>query len=158
MSDSMTSGALSARRPDLQRPGRLAGWRARLHRGALDRDLACGIAPWRSSAHAARALQLTGPRHRETCAEGLEQVLGDTERPRRMGSVVLADPAAVLLCAPVIWEIVGTLRSPEPVSAEGMARLRMILCDGAGPLYAAGHADELRQALGHIARWLPVVT
>ena len=70
----------------------------------------------------------------------------------------MPDPAAVILCAPTIWEIVATLRAPAPVSAEGMARLRTLLSDGAGPLYCAGNADQLRQALEHISRWLPVAT
>ncbi len=63
----------------------------------------------------------------------------------------------MILCAPTIWEIVATLREPAPVSAEGMARLRSLLCDGAGPLYCAD-GDQLRQALEHISRWLPVAT
>jgi hypothetical protein len=157
----MTSSALRPSRSRPGSPGRLAWLRARLHGGALDRDLACGIAPWRSPAHAARALQLTSAGRREACAQGLERVLAETERPprpSRLGAVVVADPAAVILCAPQIWEIVGTLRGPDPVSAEGMARLRAILCDGGGPLYTPGHADGLRQALDHIARWLPVAT
>ena len=48
------------RRP--QHPGRLmqaVALGARLHRRSLDRDLACGIAAWRSPAHAARVAQLT---------------------------------------------------------------------------------------------------
>jgi hypothetical protein len=39
-----------------------------------------------------------------------------------------------------------------------MARLRARLCDGAGPLYGAVRANELRLALEHIARWLPVAS
>ena len=121
-----------------------------------------GIAPWRSPAHAARALQLTSARRRETYAAGLERVLAETERTggisTRFSGVVMPDPAAVILCAPTIWEIVATLRGPAPVSAEGMARLRALLCDGAGPLYCAGNAEQLRQALEHISRWLPVAT
>jgi hypothetical protein len=44
---------------------------ARLHRRSLDRDLACGIAAWRSPAHAAREAQLTSARHRRRLAEWL---------------------------------------------------------------------------------------
>jgi hypothetical protein len=161
MSGSMTSGALPSHRSPPRRPGRVAAVRARLHSAALDHDLALGIAPWRSPAHAARALQLTGRRRRETCARGLERVLAETERPHRatrLSAVLPSPPASVLLCAPLIWRIVEALRGPEAVSAEGMARLYALLTDGAGPLYAPGHADDLRQALEHIVRWLPVVT
>jgi hypothetical protein len=161
MSGAMTSHALGSRRSPPRRPGRWAWLRARLHGNALDRDLASGIAPWRSPAHAARALQLTSPRRREAYAQGLERVLAETERPprmTRMNAVIRPDPSVVMLSAPLMWEIVGELRAAAPVSAEGMARLRALLCDGAGPLYGAGKHEELRRALEHIARWLPVAT
>ena len=166
MTDSMASRALGSGRSQVRRPGRLAALRARLRRESLDRELASGIAPWRSPAHAARALQLTSARRRENYAQGLERVLAETERvdgaggsiSNRFSGVVPPNAAAVMLCAPTIWEIVATLRAPAPVSAEGMARLRTLLSDGAGPLYGAGNADQLRQALEHISRWLPVAT
>jgi hypothetical protein len=162
MSGTMASHALGSERSQVRPPGRLASLRARLRHESLDRELACGIAPWRSPAHAARALQLTSARRRETYAQGLERVLAETERmggiSTRFSGVVMPDPAAVILCAPTIWEIVATLRGRAPVSAEGMARLRTLLCDGAGPLYCAGNAEHLRQALEHISRWLPVAT
>jgi hypothetical protein len=164
MIETMSSHALGSGRSQPRQPGRLASVRARLHREALDRELASGIAPWRSPPHAARALQLTSARRRESYAQGLERVLAETEQAgkpllgTRFSSVVTPDAAAVMLCAPLIWEIVSTLRAAAPVSAEGMARLRALLCDGAGPLYCAGHGEQLRQALEHIARWLPVAT
>jgi hypothetical protein len=164
MTDTMSSHALaSGRRSQARRPGRLLSLRARLRHGSLDRELASGIAPWRSPAHAARALQLTSARRRDTYAMGLERVLAETERTggrlaTRFSGVVMPDPASVILCAPTIWEIVGALRGPAPVSAEGMARLGALLTDGAGPLYCAGDAAQLRQAFEHISRWLPVAT
>ena len=161
MNAAMTSQALGSRRSQPRRPGRVAWLRARLNSNALDRDLASGVAPWRSRTHAARALQLTSMHRREAYADGLERALAATDRlPRssRMGGAVVADPAAVILSAPLMWEIIGELRGTGPVSAEGMARLRALLCDGAGPLYAARQHEELRQALEHIARWLPVAT
>ena len=33
------------------------------------------------------------------------------------------------------------LQSPRPVSARGMARLRLLLSDGVGPLYQFGRGD-----------------
>ncbi len=75
---------------------------------------------------------------------GLERVLAETERPprnTRFSGVVAPDAASVILSAPTIWEIVMTLRAPAPVSAEGMARLRALLCDGAGPLYCGGDPE-----------------
>jgi hypothetical protein len=163
MNETMASHALGSARSQARRPARLVSLRARLRHGSLDRELAAGIAPWRSPAHAARALQLTSARRREAYATGLERVLAETERTggrmsTRFSGVVMPDPAAVILCAPTIWEIVAALRAPTPVSAEGMARLRALLCDGAGPLYCSGNAEQLRQAFEHTSRWLPVAT
>ena len=161
MTEAMTSQALGSVRSSARQPNRLVSLRARLRRGSLDRELASGIAPWRSPAHAARALQLTSARRREAYAQGLERVLAETERmPRntRFSGVVTPDPTSVILSAPTIWEIIATLRAPAPVSAEGMARLQALLCDGAGPLYIGGDASQLRQVLEHISRWLPVAT
>jgi hypothetical protein len=161
MNETMASHALGYERSQVRPPNRLASLRARLRHESLDRELAAGIAPWRSPAHAARALQLTSARRREAYATGLERVLAETERPprnTRFSGVVTPDPATVILCAPAIWEIIGTLRAPAPVSAEGMARLRALLCDGAGPLYCARNPEQLRQSLEHTSRWLPVAT
>jgi hypothetical protein len=163
MNETMASHALGSGRSQARRPGRLVSLQARLRHRSLDRDLASGIAPWRSRAHAARALQLTSARRREAYAVGLERALAETERlggrsSSRFSGVVTPDAAAVILCAPTIWEIVATLRAPAPVSAEGMARLRALLCDGAGPLYWGADATQLRQVLEHISRWLPVAT
>ena len=161
MTKTMASHALGSGRSQPRQPGRLASLRARLRHESIDRELASGIAPWRSPVHAARALQLTGGRRRMAYAEGLERVLAETERARRrtrFSAVVMPDAAAVMLNAPLIWEIISMLRARAPVSAEGMARLRALLCNGAGPLYCAGNDDQLRRALEHIARWLPVAT
>jgi hypothetical protein len=154
------AGRLRARRPPAARPGRLTSLRARLHASSLDRELASGIAPWRSPLHAARALQLTSVRRRRAYAEGLERLLAEADRPRRRtpySAVVLAD-RALLLNAPVVWEIVAALRAPEPVSAEAMARLHALLSDGSGPIYTPGDPDRLHNMLAHVARWIRVPT
>ncbi len=155
----MTSGALRARRAQ-PGPSRLAALRARIRSTALDQELAGGIAPWRSPAHAARALQLTSDRRRRAYADGLERLLAEAEQPRsraRFSAIVIADPA-LLLFAPLAREIIDALRASAPVSAEGMARLGALLCDGSGPLYLPGDVDRLRQTLEHIARWINVAT
>ena len=54
---------------------------ARLHRRSLDRDLASGIAAWRSPAHAARVAQLTSARHRRRLADALDHVIWAATAP-----------------------------------------------------------------------------
>ncbi len=41
----------------------------------------------------------------------------------------------------LIDQVTLRLHSPRPVSALGMARLRLILSDGTGPLYRFGRGD-----------------
>jgi hypothetical protein len=55
----------------------------------------------------------------------------------------------------LIYEVTSRLHARHPVRARGLARLRMLLFDGNGPLYRQGHgclATELRAVLGHQQR------
>jgi hypothetical protein len=45
---------------------------------------------------------------------------------------------AVRLCAEVISAVCNRLEDPFPVRARGVARLRILLSDGRGPLYRTG--------------------
>jgi hypothetical protein len=40
-----------------------------------------------------------------------------------------------------IDEVTLRLHSPRPVAARGLARLRLVLADGAGPMYRYGFGD-----------------
>ena len=59
----------------------LAWLSARLRGPWLDRQLAAGVAPWHSPAHAARALQLTSNRHRRATARSLERLVELADQP-----------------------------------------------------------------------------
>jgi hypothetical protein len=65
----------------------------------------------------------------------------------------LRQPASdsVLGCGSSITELAATLRSPTPVSAEGVARLRSLLSWGSSPAYRDAASDELECALQQIA-------
>jgi len=129
---------------------------ARLHRRSLDRDLACGIAAWRSPAHAARVAQLTNPRHRRRLAEALEHVLWAAAAPRSAQAHGAIPPcrASIEATADQLRGLAARLRSELPVAAAGIARLEALLSDGAGPVYAPGGAVALANALTMAARWL----
>jgi hypothetical protein len=128
----------------------------RLHRRSLDRDLASGIAAWRSPAHAARVRQLTAPRHRRRLADSLDHVLWEAAAPRAQLAHAAITPcrASVEATAGQIRSLAGRLRSDEPIGAAGVARLEALLSDGAGPLYAAGRTEALAAALTLAAQWL----
>jgi hypothetical protein len=110
---------------------------ARVLAPRLDRELAGGIAPWSSSAHAARAVQLTSARARRALARSIERLIEDVEKPRsRFVSAVISPCAAqVRHATPLILTLASRLRSAEPVNARGIAQLSRLLSDGGGPYY-----------------------
>jgi hypothetical protein len=159
----MTTHAPSRRRrraPARHRPSWHVALSARLHAPQLDRELAAGIATWRTPRHAARALQLTDPRRRLTLAATLDRLVVEAHHPRlvaqRLSAAIPPSRSSVLACESLIRDIAATLREPVPVTAEGVARLRAILCDGTGPLYTPNRTGELRRALHQITRLMTV--
>ena len=132
--------------------------RARLHAPSLDRELASGIAPWRSSLHAARALALTSDRNRRGLARSLERLVEQTQHPRSQyrGAAVYPCREQVIDALPALLTIAGRLRSADPIDARGVARLNILLSDGSGPCYVRIRRNALTDALREISQWLAV--
>ena len=132
-----------------------AAARAYLDARRLDRDLAAGVPPWRGRPHAARAARLTADRERAGLAERLERLLLRARYPGLSGPrlSVLWQPACgpVLGCDRLITDLAATLRADTPVSAEGVARLRLLLSGASAPLYRGDAADQFEAALIEIA-------
>jgi hypothetical protein len=85
-------------------------------------------------AHLARAHER---RARESFAGGLERVVEEVDRPwRRGGAAVPIDRPAVAEAAPLLLQLAARLRVPEPIPVEAMRRVRALVSDGPGPLYA----------------------
>jgi hypothetical protein len=117
----------------------------------IDRELAQGVAPWRSPAHAARALQLTTGRRRRGLAAGLERLVEHAEQPAsrfRHSGAVPPCREQVREALPVILAITSRLRDGAPLDARGVARLKDVITDGAGPCYKRSHRDALNDAAG----------
>jgi hypothetical protein len=126
---------------------------ARVRAPWLDRQLAEGAAPWRSRAHAERALQLTSSKARQTLASGLDRLAADAAQPAeryRWTPVVRPCREQVDDALPAIRALAARLRDREPVAARGMATLRVLLTDGAGPCYARSRRDALARALSPV--------
>ncbi len=158
----MATGALShpgrpCRVPP-PRPTPLVALGARLHHGSLDRDLAAGIAAWRSPEHAARTSQLTSRRHRRRLAAALDNIVSVAPLPPSQQARGAVPPCRASIAATrgQIRSLAERLRSDAPVAAAGIVRLEALLCDGAGPVYTPGHADVLAGALAMAGRWLDV--
>ena len=124
------------------RPTLRARVTARLHAHRLDRQLAVGVPAPAGSALAVHESRLTSVAEREAIARTLRQALRDAHR--RGGAVMPRIPVHtrnVLDAEEVIDAITLRLHSPRPVGARGMARLRVVLTDGCGPMYEFGRGD-----------------
>jgi hypothetical protein len=140
----------------------IASLLARLRAPWLDRKLAAGVEPWRSPVYAARARQLTGYRRRRMLARSLELLAESADEPPRPvlsrggGAVVQPYRAGVWEARPVILTLSSRLRGDAPVDPRGIAALKDLLSDGAGPCYTPGHPDTLKLRLQVIDRSLDV--
>ena len=127
-----------------------AGWRervtARVRANRLDTELARGAAPTRA-ALALRAQDLGGRRTRERLSRSVRRILDDarTGRPLSIARVP-TQRSEVLAAARELDRIAETLLTPGPVAASGVAQVRLLLIDGAGPLYSRHGPDGLRAA------------
>jgi hypothetical protein len=121
---------------------------ARLGAGHLDGALARGVDPEEDPALALRARRLLAPRTRAALGRHVQDVLGDAQgrdgavitriRPRR---------AAVLEAADELDAVAQRLLEPRPVSARGVARVRLLLTDGCSPLYFPAAGETLCAAV-----------
>jgi hypothetical protein len=131
---------------------------ARLLAPWIDRELADGTTTWSTVAHAARAVQLTSTRSRNSLARSLEQLVERAEEPPTPFRSAAIPPCReqVRHALPVILELASRLRDSAPVDAHGMAQLHQLLCDACGPCYAGSHSDALTVALERVARCIGV--
>lgn len=130
---------------------------ARLRAPWLDRQLASGVMPWHSKVHAARALQLTSDRSRRALARWLEYLVERADGPPVQWQSAAVPPyrPQVSEVLPVVLAMISRLRARAPVDARGIARLQLLLSDGAGPCYTlSGRPDALAVELQTIDRWL----
>ena len=127
-----------------------AGWRdrvtARLRANRLDTELARGVAPTHA-ALALRAQDLGERRTRERLGRSIRRILDDacTDRPPSIARVP-TQRSEVLAAAWELDRIAESLLTPGPVAASGVAQVRLLLTNGAGPLYSRDAPGGLRAA------------
>lgn len=130
------------------RPSLLARLTARVMAGRLDRLIAVGVPAPAGSALAAHHARLTSRAERESIARGLRRIVRDARsRGPLMSSRIRLHVPNITDAEDVIDAIALRLASPRPVAARGMARLRVVLADGTGPVFRYGRGD-LRGRLG----------
>lgn len=122
--------------------------RARLASTRLDRQLAGGQAPESSLLLAIRAQQLVRDRMRHELANSLQQLADEaTGSAPHPADRVPMDWAAVRAVAADLRTLAARLLAFEPTPARGVARVSVLLGDGAGPLYSPHSLAELRSAV-----------
>lgn len=120
--------------------------RARLRALALDRQLADGVTPEASVALALHTARVYEPSQRRILARSLTRIAHVSQSPpRRLGVPLRRD--AVMQARPELEAVADRLSTDGPVSVRGLARIRLLLADGSGPLYGASSPEELRQEL-----------
>lgn len=146
----------SSIRPDADRT---AGWTqriaARLFAARYDRQVERGVSVRPGSALAVHVARLASDRERRQLADALGSVVHlathgtggaiTHEVPVRRAAIVATPVAGV------IDDVTVRLRGPEPVRERGVARLRLLLADGTGPLYRAGHGSLAAEIRGVLA-------
>jgi hypothetical protein len=137
---------------DLGNPSIVARLQARIFAAKFDREIEAGVIPLPGSPLAAHVQRLTSVRERESVARAFRRVAQSNElRPTIADLRVPALSGRVHECRSVIDDITLRLHSPRPVQPKGMARLRILLSDGTGPLYFEGQGNLSGQVRGALA-------
>lgn len=143
VTDAEDGGSVVARRARL-RERMAARWRA----GSLERQLARGAPPEAAAALALRAQTLIGPRARAALARRVLALVGDARRQPRVGSTRIPPRLGeIAAAARELDRLAARLAAPGPVSARGVAEVRLLLADGCGPLYFRGSGVDLGAAV-----------
>jgi hypothetical protein len=122
---------------------------ARICVARLDRELAGGASPDTSAALALRARALLRPHVQCGLAAQVTRVLAEGMGPvqRVRGSRVPVRRDNIQAAADMLRELIDRLSCPGLLPVKGIAMVRILLADGAGPIYHRGPAEELLSAL-----------
>ncbi|OBF93132.1 hypothetical protein A5790_12050 [Mycobacterium sp. 852002-51152_SCH6134967] len=127
---------------------------ARLRASKFDRMAAVGGVAPDSGAYAAHCARLTSTAEREAVARALRRIVRDARgHGPLMSSRVPLHVPNIAAAEDVISEVTLRLHSPRMAGARGMARLRILLADGTGPVYRYGRGDlvgRLRAAMAEL--------
>jgi hypothetical protein len=121
---------------------------AQLRSHGLDRALASGVSPDSSAALSLRAQALISARARRALARSLQRLIEDARRP--LGPFTPMVPICrrkILRSRESLEQLAARLLSGDPVDACGMAKVRLLVTDGSGPVYDRPAAEDLEPAV-----------
>ena len=120
---------------------------ARLRAHSLDRALAAGVPPERSTALALRARRLVDPKTAALFARALQRVLRDAWMPHAMPARMPTRRDAVREAAGDLDDLARRLVAPSPPAVRGIAQVGLLISDGTGPLYSSLGGEDLLAAV-----------
>ena len=127
------------------------GLRGRLQRNGIDHRLADGADPGSDAVIRARAEELTREETRRSIAENLERTLARAAGPRPLlSSQVPLARHAIHDSRPDLETIVERLKAPDDIPPQAVARVQLLLTDGAGPLYGEHRGGDLKAATHNV--------
>jgi hypothetical protein len=131
---------------------RLRLW-VRARRWRLDHELANCDAPYATPLQALRARQLGDPRTRAELTSALRRIVAEAE-PDRVAVLSSAVPImrlAVRDSREALLGLAERLEDPSAVSPRGLARARLLLSEGTGPIFNPNAEVSLLSAIWHVA-------
>ena len=136
--------------PRVRRGPSLLRARVWLTRQSLDHRLAHGESTLASPELARRGEQLASIHSRHSLAVGIRRVIADAERPTRaLSAAVPVQRRPILGARARLEQLAADLDAHEPVKLAGIARVRLLLTDGASPLYSPLPQGALDEAVAH---------
>ncbi len=149
MEDRLTEIHLVAERRQRIPRARRAGMRirlwARVRGSGLDRALSAGADPASSAPLAQRSAWLTSPRSRRKLARAVRRLLDPVDARQGASSAVRPNREALEAArVPLTW-VASMLETEEPVYAQGVARLNLLLTHGGSVLYEPKRRTQLAQ-------------
>jgi hypothetical protein len=127
--------------------------RVRLRRRLIDRDMAEARVDNNSDEHRLREAQLASEVNRRDIAGSLREVVALAENPRAewLGSTALLNRDVVVPSRDGLMGLVERLEQTGPISACGVARARVLVSDGMGPLYNPASERSIGEAISWVA-------
>jgi hypothetical protein len=120
---------------------RLVAW---LRASELDAALARGVSPDSSAPLSVHAHGLISAKNRRKLSEEVREIVRKAEQPRSVfDPTVPICRLKVLAVRELFEELADRLQDRDPVAPHGVANVRRLLREGAGPLYERPSADDL---------------